>query len=68
MLDTMKTYIRIKDCEHGEPLILELQEAKKIIDEMVDQIGNGSEDVKYSFEAIEMKQSKFAAMPMFPGF
>ena len=59
-----KTYFEIKmDCE-GVALILPLEEAKTILDEMED----GETGEIYSFKSIEMTEKECKELPGFTGF
>lgn len=64
----MATYIKIKDCENGNPLIVPLDEAKDILTQEVENFEYSGEANAYSFEPVDMSEEEFKSLPEFQGF
>lgn len=64
----MAVYIQIKDSESGPVLTVEAEEAKSIIDSMIDNVLESDDKESYKFSAIEMTEQEFKSLPEFHGF
>ena len=62
-MDNIMNYIQIKDCDDGAALTVGAEEAKEIIDSMLED--NTQE---YIFSTVTMTEQEFKALPEFLGF
>lgn len=64
----MPIYFAIKDSETGPTLYVDIDEAKGVLDSMVENKADRDDTEQYSFEAVEMSKEEFRALPDFNGF
>lgn len=65
----MPTYIQVRDCDSGPVLTVPIHEAKTIIDSMVENAEQTSDEPeKYSFQPVVMSEQEFNDLPEFTGF
>lgn len=62
-----QTYIQITDCDHGQKLTISLEEAKTVLDNMVESSEDGHEEA-YTFKTVSMTEPEFKNLPEFLGF
>jgi len=64
----MPVYISIKDGDRSPALTVDANEAKKIIDSMIENAGYSGETETYVFKTTEMSKKEFDELPEFLGF
>lgn len=64
----MKTYIKITEIGYDNGFVETPENAKMIIDQMIEQAHDCGETQSYAFHTVEMTEAEFKALPEFQGF
>ena len=64
----MKTYIKITEVGFDHGFVETPENAKKIIDQMIQSADDCGEPQSYAFRTVEMTEAEFEALPEFEGF
>lgn len=64
----MAIYFKINDPNSRSSLYVTIEEAKEVLESMVQNKYDNDGDEKYIFEAVEMTEKEFKELPEFLGF